>query len=52
MSRPAHVAGWQLDRRRFLKLSGLAAAATAAGSLPLFHLREEAVAASTDAELL
>ncbi|MCZ7619301.1 MAG: molybdopterin-dependent oxidoreductase [Myxococcota bacterium] len=39
-------APWHLDRRRFLKLSGLVAAATAAGGLPLFHLREEAVAAA------
>ncbi len=34
-----------LDRRHFLKLSGLAAVATAAGSLPFLHLREEAIAA-------
>jgi DMSO reductase family type II enzyme molybdopterin subunit len=44
MTRPASPAGWHLDRRRFLKLGGLAAAATAAGGLPLFHLREEALA--------
>ncbi len=45
MASPERTSGWQLDRRRFLKLSGLAAAA-AAGGLPLFHLREEAVAAA------
>jgi hypothetical protein len=45
MTRPATPTGWHLDRRHFLKLGGLAAAATAAGGLPLFHLREEALAA-------
>jgi DMSO reductase family type II enzyme molybdopterin subunit len=44
MTRRSHPAGWPLDRRRFLKLSSLAAAAAASGGLPLFHLREEAVA--------
>jgi len=49
MTTSAHPTGWQLDRRRFLRLSGLAAATTAAGGLPLLHLRQDATAAEPHA---
>ena len=54
MPRSQNSTDWHLNRRRFIKLSGLAAAASAAsttGCLPLFHLREEAPTPGIDGPL-
>ncbi|MDP6979315.1 MAG: molybdopterin-dependent oxidoreductase [Myxococcota bacterium] len=44
MTQSNSPAGWQLGRRRFLELAGLATAATTTGCLPFVHLKEESPA--------